>query len=48
MALLILTVGALIAIVNLALLFREFDYRRVAVPKRVLEDAAAQTQPAGD
>ena len=35
---LILCVGAIIGIFNLALLFREFDYRRIAVPDRVLQD----------
>ena len=35
---LVLCVGAIIGIFNLALLFREFDYRRIAVPDRVLQD----------
>ena len=35
---LVLCVGAIIGIFNLALLFREFDYRRIAVPDRVQQD----------
>ena len=35
---LVLCVGVIIGIFNLALLFREFDYRRIAVPDRVLQD----------
>ncbi|MDG2222330.1 MAG: hypothetical protein P8L85_13185 [Rubripirellula sp.] len=38
----ILATGGLIATLNLALLFREFDYRRIAVPQRVLDDSAAE------
>ena len=42
LALLILATGGVIAMLNLALLFREFDYRRIAVPQRVLDDSAAE------
>ena len=35
---LVLCVGVIIGIFNLALLFREFDYRRIAVPDRVQQD----------
>ena len=38
LALLIFCAGMLIAFINLLLLFREFRYTRVAVPKRVLQD----------
>lgn len=41
LALLIFCVGMLIAFINLLLLFREFRYQRIAVPRRVLEDQAA-------
>jgi hypothetical protein len=41
LAFLILACGAGIALVNLVFLFREFDYRRIAVPSRVLDDARA-------
>lgn len=37
-AYLILSTGAIIGIVNLALLFREFDYRKIEVPDRVQQD----------
>jgi hypothetical protein len=37
-AYLILLTGAIIGIVNLALLFREFDYRKIEVPNRVQQD----------
>lgn len=42
LAVLILLVGGVIALLNLAFLFREFDYRRIAVPQRVLDDSAAE------
>jgi hypothetical protein len=35
---LVLIAGMLITLLNLALLFREFEYRRIAVPQRVAED----------
>jgi hypothetical protein len=42
LAVLILLVGGVIALLNLAFLFREFDYRRIAVPQRVLDDSAGE------
>ena len=38
-AFLILCTGVTIAIFNLTLLFREFDYRRIAIPERVQQDS---------
>ncbi len=38
LAILILFGGAIITLINLALLLREFSYRRIAVPQRVLAD----------
>lgn len=38
LALLVFSGGILITVVNLALLFREFEYRRITVPQRVEED----------
>lgn len=35
---LVFIVGSLITLINLTLLFREFEYRRVAVPQRVVDD----------
>lgn len=41
LAILILVTGILITVFNLMLLFREFQYRRVSIPERVLEDQQA-------
>ena len=52
-AVLILTVGLVILCINLGLLFREFRYRRIAVPARILAEegrrrpAASAPAPAG-
>jgi hypothetical protein len=45
LALAVLVGGAIFAAINLLLLFREFDYRRISVPERVLED---ERNEAGD
>jgi hypothetical protein len=44
-ALLILGTGAIIGILNLFLLFRELDYRRIAVPERVQQDLQSNGEP---
>ena len=41
--LLILLLGLAVLAVNLILLFREFRYRRIAVPLRVKQDVAEQS-----
>jgi hypothetical protein len=40
---LILITGAIVTFFNLALLIGEFRYRRISVPKRVLEDELAES-----
>ena len=40
LALLIFCAGMLLAFINVLILFREFQYRRVAVPERVLQESA--------
>lgn len=38
LALMVMLVGIVLTLVNLALCFREFGYRRISVPRRVVED----------
>ncbi len=38
LAILVLIVGLLVTLLNLAMLFREFEYRRIAIPARVAQD----------
>jgi hypothetical protein len=42
LALLVLIGGILITVVNLALLFREFEYQRITIPQRVEQDRRVQ------
>ena len=48
LAMLILITGVVITVLNLALLLGEFRYRRISVPKRVLEDQMATHAGAAD
>ena len=43
LALLMVIVGGLITMVYLAILFREFQYHRVAAPVRVTQDQTRET-----